>query len=163
MEDSSKMARKNKDRKRRIPNLTPVAGGLKIPNQPFKTLRDDVNANELNPRFSFLFFDKQGECISKWTSEETIQLFDQLQHMCKMTWQQVIESGGKAGSKTGVGFTNIRAAGLKRGWPINLSGDAQMSEFRVCQKKRVFGVRKESTFYIVWLDRNHSVARGKHK
>ena len=41
--------------------------------------------------------------------------------------------------------------------PNNIPEDARLSEMRIDQKKRIFGFRVQSVYYIIWFDRNHSV------
>ena len=132
-----------------------------VPNQPLKTLSETVQPNKLMPHLSFHHFDESSECISEWTQEETKQLFEKLRQFSQTTWQEIIETGGKGRNKTGFGFTEIQnTKNMKRKWPKRLSTDCTLSEIRICQKKRVFGVRRERAFYVIWLDRNHLVLQG---
>ena len=152
------MGRKNKNNV--IPRpVVPIPKKFNIPNQPARTLAEGVDANTLYPKVSFHWFDSRAECVSDWSGEESKQLFDCLNRFCSQPWQMVLKSGGSLGGKAGLGFTNIDKGSLKRALPRAVSPDVTISELRVCQTKRVFGVRNESTFYLVWLDRTHSVVK----
>ena len=144
--------------KNRIP---PVA-------QPQKKKIPTVNAepaysgstNHLPPAFSFLHFDQDSECPSAWASEEIKTLFVRLKVAAGMTWEQVIKSGGAPGNKTGLGFTPVDVKKCSRKLPMQLSDDIDLSEIRVSEKARIFGVRNESTYFVIWLDRNHAIFPG---
>ena len=41
--------------------------------------------------------------------------------------------------------------------PDNIPEDERLSEMRIDEKKRIFGFRVQSVYYIIWFDRNHSV------
>lgn len=83
-------------------------------------------------------------------------LFSSFTKATERTWQQVIESGGKPyGGKVGLGFTSFKADPFKR--PSQLSLDIPLSEMRVNDKARFFGARKNAVYYVIRLDRNHSV------
>ena len=41
--------------------------------------------------------------------------------------------------------------------PENIPEDAKLSEMRIDEKKRIFGFRVDSVYYIIWFDRDHSV------
>jgi len=140
---------KNKNKKIPAPNLPEISSF--VPNQPLKTLRDDVNHNKLMPHLSFHHFDESSECISDWTSSEAKQLFAKLRQLSQTTWQEILSSRG-------LGYKEIQNSGcLSRQWPARLSTDCTMSEIRISQKSRIFGVRRERAFYLVWLDRNHEI------
>ena len=145
---SSRMP-KNKQKKIPAPNIPEISSF--VPNQPVKTLRDDVNHNKLMPHLSFYHLDEAAESISDWTSSETKQLFTKLKQLSKTTWQEILSSKG-------MGYKEIQNSGsFARQWPVRLSRDCTMSEIRISQKSRIFGVRRERAFYLVWLDRNHQV------
>lgn len=118
------------------------------------------STNHLPPSFSFLHFDQDSECPSTWATEEIKTLFVRLKVFTGMTWEQVIKSGGSPGNKTGLGFTSVDIKKCGRKLPTQLSDDVDLSEIRVSGKARIFGVRNESTYFVVWLDRNHAVLPG---
>jgi hypothetical protein len=75
----------------------------------------------------------------------------------QLTWLEVFGTGGKSGSKVGLGWTDFRENDpFKR--PQNLSADMSISEMRVSRRGRVFGSKKRGVFYVIRLDRNHAVA-----
>ena len=71
-----------------------------------------------------------------------------------------MEAGLKIREKTnkaGLGFTAIPAKNYSRTLPQNLDQEIDLTEMGVSGKARIFGVRHEETYYIIWLDRNHEV------
>ena len=146
-----------KGKRRHIPVVQEQAKQGNIPGFPPRLLKDDIDANTLNPKISFQYYDASTECIRVWDASESKQLFERLKYLSDMTWREVLSSGGRSGGKTGLGWTKISREGMKRTWPANLSEDVSMCEIRICRRKRVFGVRDAETFYLVWLDRNHTV------
>jgi len=67
---------KNKNKKIHEPSIPEISS--LVPNQPLKTLRDDINHNKLMPHISFHHFNESSECISDWTSGEAKQLFNDM-------------------------------------------------------------------------------------
>jgi hypothetical protein len=68
-----------------------------------------------------------------------------------MTWSQIREDYG-------LGLSNHcapPAAGFSR--PANLSPDIKLCELRVNGTARVHGFQDDSTFFLIWLDRSHTV------
>ena len=80
--------------------------------------------------------------------------------LSSMTWQQVREQGGR-GSKVGLGFTDYEdhlITGARR--PANISPELGISGIRAGSKLRLFGVKIEQVFHILWFDREHSIVPG---
>lgn len=79
-----------------------------------------------------------------------------LEKASKRTWLQIKQSGGRpGGGKTGLGYTPLPNPPLPA--PAFMKPDETLAEMRISQKGRVFGVRRERTFYIFQLDKNHDV------
>lgn len=114
---------------------------------------------DLPPAFSFLHFDSSPECASSWPGEAIKNLFARFKHVNSMTWEQVFKTGGKAGDKTGVGYTLINPKTCARKLPQYLSEDIELSEMRINRKSRILGVRHEATYFVIWLDRNHEATK----
>jgi hypothetical protein len=76
-----------------------------------------------------------------------------------MTWQQIIETGGR--HKTGVAWTPIHAGQLPNtDFLDQISEDIHWIELRVTQEARVFGFRAGQAFFLVFLDRTHDIIPG---
>jgi len=116
------------------------------------------STNHLKVVLSFEFFNASAECPSVWTGDEMKGLFSTFSKACQRTWQQVIETSGKAhGGKVGLGWTEFNDAPFPR--PVTLSQDLRISEMRVSDVARIFGTRKDECFYVIRLDRSHSVCK----
>ena len=120
------------------------------------------STDDLPPSFSFHHFDTSKECPSEWTGEQVRALFALMQTASSMLWRDVKGTGGGRGGKkkVGVGFTSVYPKECKRELPDQLAEDVNLSEMRVNGAARIFGVRHEATYYVIWLDRNHSVLSG---
>lgn len=142
------MARKNK----RIPPAG-NRGGKSIPDPLPPTKESSVNKKAV---LSFELFDSTHECPSDW-GNDIKSLFDAFKKVSCRTWIQIFQSGGKSGTKTGLGFTKISPAPFKL--PREMSKDMEISEIRVSEKKRFFGTLKNEVYYVIRLDRNHRVCK----
>lgn len=83
---------------------------------------------------------------------------DSLRILTTLTWQQVLQSGGKGPNKAGLAYTvysDDALKGAKR--PARLSPDVQIAALRAGQKARVFGAYFEHVFYALWFDPNHKI------
>ena len=116
--------------------------------------------DDLPPSFSFYHFDTNKECPSEWTGEQVKALFALMQMASSMLWRRVKDTGGSRGGKVGVGFTPVEPKDCKRKLPDKLAEDVDLSEMRVDNAARIFGIRHEATYYVIWLDRNHLVLPG---
>lgn len=115
-----------------------------------------------NPETAFValkYFQPQHECLSDWDKEELSALSSFIGTLSQMPWTDIIKTGGKQGNKVGVGYTlhknrdNLpKCAVLDK-----ISEDISFFELRVTGKARVHGFRCKSTFFLVWLDRNHQI------
>lgn len=134
----------------------PQARPANIPgvgDQPKKT-------NDRKVVFSFELFDASAECPSTWIKDEVKALLAAFRKASERTWQQVIDTGGKAGGgKVGLGFTAFKTDPIPR--PALLSSDLAISEMRVSDVARVFGSRKDECFFVIRLDRAHAVCPEK--
>lgn len=124
---------------------------------PSPSIEPKISTNKETPLLSFESFDFNHQCPSEWQSDEIKSLFQMFNKICKMTWLEILNTGGKSGNKTGLGFTEIEPDPFKR--PNDLSPDVTISELRVTKKARVFGARYGRTYYIIRLDRNHEICK----
>lgn len=98
------------------------------------------------------------ECFSEWSKEELKAFSAFCDRVNERTWAQIKQSGGKK-QKTGLGFTTHknRAKLPNNGLTALISPDVEFAEMRVTQKAHVHGFRMKSTFFLVWLDKDHKV------
>ena len=113
------------------------------------------STDEEHPSFRFTYADKNRWLLSDWTSSEINDLIAGLQKIEKYTWAQIKGHGSKKrGESVGTGYKLISSHPLM---PDNIPEDAKLSEMRIDEKKRIFGFRVDSVYYIIWFDRDHSV------
>ena len=110
---------------------------------------------------SFRRVEPGGEfCLSSCTRDEVREYVDALRQLTTLTWQQVLETGGKGRNKAGLAYTpypDSELRGVTR--PLWLSEDVKISAVRATQKSRIFGYYLEHTFYILWFDRGHDIVK----
>jgi hypothetical protein len=126
----------------------------KIPEQATQLNRPS-NADDEHPSFKFTYADKNRWVLSDWSPSEINDLIEGLKKIEKYTWAQIKGHGSKKpGESVGTGYKLIDKP---RTWPENIPEDARLSEMRIDDKKRIFGFRVQSVYYIIWFDRDHSV------
>lgn len=91
-------------------------------------------------------------------------LFATLKSASSMTWLQVKATGGSGRYAAGIAFKPVSSKQAGRTLPANLAEDIDLSEMRISDRARIFGVRSEATYFIIWLDKDHKVfPEGKQK
>ena len=109
---------------------------------------------------SMRYYDHKYECLSVWVTRELKALSGLIDQLRSYTWHELTKTGGTAGNKTGPGCTKINPSQLPSfRWSSEVSPDISYYELRVTQKARVFGFQIDSIFFLVWLDRNHSLCK----
>lgn len=105
------------------------------------------------------YFQPQHECLSDWDRAELSALSGFIGTISQMSWTDIQNTGGKRGNKVGVGFTPHKDRNSLPKCPVldQISEDISFFELRVNDKARVHGFRCKSTFFLVWLDRNHQI------
>jgi len=118
-------------------------------------LTQPSSTDDEHPSFRFTYTDKNRWLLSDWTSSEINDLIEGLKKIEKYTWTQIKSHGSKKrGDSVGTGYKLIDN---HPSLPDNIPEDQRLSEMRIDDKKRIFGFRVQSIYYIVWFDRNHSV------
>lgn len=108
------------------------------------------------------YYQPSYECFSAWSRDELKSFSAFCRKVGERSWEQIRQSGGGAGHKSGLGFTAHKD---RRRLPNNglrdlISPEVEFSEMRVTQKARVHGFRMKSAFFLVWLDKDHRVCAG---
>lgn len=117
-----------------------------------------ANANELErPYVSLKYFDSSYECFSDWTKADLTGFTDLLRKMGHMTWVQIQATGGRSGTKTGLGCTRLPRNILPASSTSNLSEDLLFMELRVNSKARIHGFRMNDAFFLLCLDKDHKI------
>ncbi|MBR8834349.1 MAG: hypothetical protein DSM106950_10020 [Stigonema ocellatum SAG 48.90 = DSM 106950] len=141
--------------KKHLPKQKKDTKGSKIPENATANAFQAGTTDHLRPSFRFTYADENRWHLSEWNADEIKDLIRDLKKIEKYTWLQIKEQGSKQrGSSVGCGFKIIQN---HPNLPNNVSEDVTISEMRIGQKKRIFGFRLESHYYIVWFDRDHSV------
>jgi hypothetical protein len=141
-------------KKSQIPKPSQKKQQSRIPEQATQLNRPS-SADDEKPSFKFTYADKNRWVLSGWTPSEIKDLIEGLKKIEKYTWKQIRDHGSKKrGESVGTGYKLIDKHPTL---PNNFSEDARLSEMRIDQKKRIFGFRVQSVYYIIWFDRDHSV------
>lgn len=113
----------------------------------------------LTSQVNLKYYDHAHECLSQWSSPELSDFSEFTNKLTQTTWSDIYKSGGKSGHKTGLGYTVHKNKDNlpRKGKVTGLSEDITLFELRVNQKARVTGFRSQSSFFLVWLDRNHHI------
>ncbi len=128
----------------------------RIPEQATQLNRPS-SADDEFPSFRFTYADKNRWVLSKWSSSEINDLIEGLKKIERYTWAQIQCHGSKKpGESVGTGYKLIDN---HPDLPDNIPEDTRLSEMRIDDKKRIFGFRVQSVYYIIWFDRDHSVCR----
>lgn len=117
------------------------------------------NADRERAYVALKYYQSGYECFSDWSREELRSFSAFCDKVNERTWEQIKQSGGTRGGKTGLGFTPHRDRGKlpNNGLRSVISPEVEFSEMRVTEKARVHGFRMKSAFFLVWLDRDHRV------
>ncbi|HYX18047.1 MAG TPA: hypothetical protein VE944_27525 [Nostoc sp.] len=141
--------------KKRLPKQKSENKSKKISEAATAKATQGETTDHLHPSFRFAYADPNRWCLSYWEADEIDDLIRALQKIEKHTWLQIKSQGSKIrGGSVGCGFKVIEQ---HPNLPNSVSDDVTISEMRVCQKKRIFGFRIDSIYYIIWFDRDHSV------
>ncbi len=117
-----------------------------------------------NPYVVLKYFQDSWECFSAWEKDELKQLSRFFGHLGSHTWQEVYKTASKT-DKHGLAYTKYEISHIKNGAKDHLenvrrkiSEDIEFFELRVDQNKlRVHGFQAQAAFFLVLLDRSHSV------
>ncbi len=97
------------------------------------------------------YYHAKSQCLSQWQKEELKKLSRFFAKVQAMTWLQIREDYGLRLYN----HCTPPASGFSR--PANLSPDIKLCEMRVNGTARVHGFQDGSTFFLIWLDRLHTV------
>jgi hypothetical protein len=128
----------------------------RIPEQATQLNRPS-SADDERPSFRFTYADKNRWVLSKWSPSEIKDLIEGLKKIERYTWAEIQCHGSKKrGESVGTGYKLIDN---HPDLPDNIPEDTRLSEMRIDDKKRIFGFRVQSVYYIIWFDCDHSVCR----
>lgn len=124
------------------------------PGVPKKTSESKVNV-------SFEFIDAGRKyCLSKCDRRQAKIALSGMQKMCRQSWTQVLESGGKS-NKSGLHYEEFRSnqefKGVQR--PAHLAKEKKIASVRANDKVRIYGYREGNTFFVLWIDPVHVLVK----
>jgi hypothetical protein len=102
-------------------------------------------------------------CLSQYEGEKIQSFLDCLRKLTERTWQQLVEGSSKdSAMKTGLNSTPYERSDLRNPdiWPGWLDQDKTLLGVRATQKRRVFGVRIDNVFHVIWFDAEHGIVEG---
>lgn len=95
-------------------------------------------------------------------AEETRAFLACLRKLCERTWQQLIETTSKnPADKTGLNPTTYAKGSFRNRdiWPAHLGTELTMIGIRSSEKHRIFGIRRQQIFYILWFVHDHKITK----
>lgn len=105
-----------------------------------------VSNEDRHPKFSLRML--QGACgLDACEREERAALIDKFAALSQLTWGQIRQA-----PRHGLGYEKISHTDLNVPVPDDVSGD-NIIAFRFHGLAPMIGVRREATFYVLWLDR----------
>lgn len=141
--------------KKRLPKQNIQNNSQKISEAATAKATQGETTDHVNPSFRFAHVDGNRWCLSEWEASEIKDLMRSLKKIEGYSWLQIKSQGSKSrGGSVGCGFKIIKQ---HPSLPSSVSDDVVISEMRVCEKKRIFGFRLGSVYYVIWFDRDHSV------
>lgn len=139
-------------------------GLIPVANVALKQLRQ----KHATPYVVLKYFDSNYECFSDWTADNLKAFSSFNQKLSQSNWSDIYKSGGSAGNKAGFGYTTLTMATISEKSRARLKAveeminpDLTFFELRVTQEARVHGFRCGESFFLVLLDQDHNVYRGK--
>jgi len=109
------------------------------------------------PYVALKYYEPAFQCFSEWTPDELRAFSDFNRKLRNLTWPLIYRSGGRPGTKTGLGYTALGSSPLRRPLSKPISDDISWFELRVTQRARVHGFRAGPAFCLVYLDRAHEL------
>lgn len=102
---------------------------------------------------SLKYYDSGFECFSDWTSQELKSFSDLIKKLSKTTWDRIKRGTGGLGCKVHKERKHLP----KREILKSISPESTLVEMRVNGTARIHGFIVKSSFFLVWLDREHKV------
>jgi hypothetical protein len=132
----------------------PAKSGLQV----HPTSQDAPNADSLKALLSFELFKSPKAEPESLSKEQVRSFFAFMRKVTERTWIQILQSGGKQGDKAGLGYTALSNNPLSN--HPGVGPDETVSEMRVTQTFRVFGVRRGQAYFLLCLDPDHEMFPG---
>lgn len=125
---------------------------FQLPAAPEKGFGGLSDADSKKVSISLEFWHSGSQCLSDWNNQELKKLRKAIDKVQTLT---------ASGVRTDPGLQWKLHSGrpLERGFskPTSMPKEYTLSELRVSDKARLHGCLVNSSFFLVWLDRNHAV------
>ncbi len=129
-----------------------ISEKIKIENEIIGLSGNGESSDDKYAYVALKYFDKNFECFSKWDCDDLACFSNFIDKINKLTWKEIKRHPGlrlkNIDNAQGIPNNDIKA---------KLSKDITFYELRVNQKARVVGFRRNSIFFLCWLDRNHRI------
>ncbi|MBC8947342.1 hypothetical protein [Xenorhabdus indica] len=139
------MAKKNSKRIKAPQKVQAESGRLRLGPE----FHDD--SEKRPPEFSLRYL-QDNYCVSRCERDDKAALSDKLFRLSQLTWGQI-----KQQNRHTLGFEKIARNAIQAGIPEHVTEDVDFIAFRFSGRKPMVGYRRDSTFFIVWLDRNYTL------
>lgn len=133
---------------------------LKIKDAALLSLSE--NSDNDTAHVNLKYYRHEHQCLSEWDADQLRAFSAFCRKITQIKWTDIYKTGGKAGNKTGLGYTPHRDRKVLPVTPElkEISPDLTWFELRVTGEARVHGFRCKSAFFLVFLDRQHDVYPG---
>ncbi|MEH3116309.1 MAG: hypothetical protein PGN25_01430 [Methylorubrum populi] len=120
------------------------------------------NSDDDTAYINLKYYRHEHQCLSEWDADQLRAFSAFCRKITQFRWIEIYKTGGKVGSKTGLGYTVHKDRAVLPAAPEldNISPDLTWFELRVTNEARVHGFRCKSAFFLVFLDRLHQVYPG---
>ena len=129
------------------PHLSTIPRTEKTPDE---TLRLEFRAGKMDMEGKWGWSNFEIDCIKQF-----LEKFFEIQ---KLTWQEL----GKSGSHP-ISFDKIVPQALKRLQELELDDCEYLYSIRMTGKSRLWGLRDQNIFWILWWDPNHEICPSHKK
>ncbi len=116
--------------------------------------------DEGHPSFSFRYIDKDGPWSwARVSQQHKAQILDFIGDMCSLSWPEIAQQRDSRGQKHHYQHVDsIDADARKRLSILKLEDDTDwLYRFRLGNKQRLWGFRKQGVFQAIWWDPRHTV------
>lgn len=120
--------------------------------------KKEDNTDKKHPDLSLKYYDFNHQCFSELEKDDLAQITALCKKFSQMTWFDLKQQGGKGKNKTGLAPTIVDRKQLPKSIMVDrISEDISFMELRLSQKARIFGFRSSTTFFLIFLDKDHDI------
>ncbi len=112
------------------------------------------NEHFKDTKLNFEYINTEKSFNSIQTVDDESEFLNSFNLFCNMTWQSIIEQGGKGKNKVGLAYQQHHNQDDFASYNISYSID----KFRCSKRYRAFGYRKGNVFYLLEFDLTHKLS-----